>query len=124
MYGSMDLCVYIDPVHGLTKMRKSSICLCHSMSLFLFAYGIATAFGFSRQDSLLSRFLDRFYKAVQNFPLSTLLSRTPEIGKTAVPKFFCASTCCPATRKTVECYPEIHEDSVNVPPLKLSKLES
>ncbi|KAL0926445.1 hypothetical protein M5K25_002679 [Dendrobium thyrsiflorum] len=58
------------------------------------------------QDSLLSRFLDRFYKAVQNFPLSTLLSRTPEIGKTAVPKFFCASTCCPSTRKTVECYPE------------------
>ncbi|KAL0903794.1 hypothetical protein M5K25_025844 [Dendrobium thyrsiflorum] len=58
-------------------------------------------------DSLLSRFLDRFYKAVQNFPLSTLLSRTPEIGKIAVPKFFCASTCCPATRKTVECYPKL-----------------
>ncbi|KAL0919022.1 hypothetical protein M5K25_011088 [Dendrobium thyrsiflorum] len=50
--------------------------------------------------------VERFYKVVQNFPLSTLLSRTPEIGKTAVPKFFCASTCCPATRKTVECYPE------------------
>nr|KJB23765.1 hypothetical protein B456_004G113900 [Gossypium raimondii] len=32
MYGSMSLCVYIDPVHGLTKMCKSSICLCHSMS--------------------------------------------------------------------------------------------
>ncbi|CAL0309593.1 unnamed protein product [Lupinus luteus] len=45
MYGSMGLCVYIDPVHGLTKMCKSSICLCHSMSLFLFAYGIATPFG-------------------------------------------------------------------------------
>ncbi|KAG4162166.1 hypothetical protein ERO13_D01G101813v2 [Gossypium hirsutum] len=45
MYGSMNLCVYIDPVHGLTKMCKSSICLCHSMSLFLFAYGIATPFG-------------------------------------------------------------------------------
>ncbi|TYJ40028.1 hypothetical protein E1A91_A04G111500v1, partial [Gossypium mustelinum] len=45
MYGSMNLCVYIDPVHGLMKMRKSSICLCHSMSLFLFAYGIATPFG-------------------------------------------------------------------------------
>ncbi|KAF1854488.1 hypothetical protein Lal_00005777 [Lupinus albus] len=43
MYGSMGLCVYIDPdpVRGLTKMCKSSICLCHSMSLFLFAYGIA-----------------------------------------------------------------------------------
>nr|KYP41990.1 hypothetical protein KK1_036606 [Cajanus cajan] len=35
MYGSMGLCVYIDPVHRLTKMRKSSICLCHSMSLAL-----------------------------------------------------------------------------------------
>ena len=45
MYGSMGLCVYIDPVHGLTKMCKSSICLCHSMSLFLFTYGIATPFG-------------------------------------------------------------------------------
>ena len=45
MYGFMGLCVYIDPVHGLTKMCKSSICLCHSMSLFLFAYGIATPFG-------------------------------------------------------------------------------
>ncbi|KAE9610908.1 hypothetical protein Lalb_Chr07g0191881 [Lupinus albus] len=47
MYGSMGLCVYIDPdpVRGLTKMCKSSICLCHSMSLFLFAYGIATPFG-------------------------------------------------------------------------------
>ncbi|KAF8045243.1 hypothetical protein N665_0454s0023 [Sinapis alba] len=45
MYGSTDLCVYIDPVHGLTKMCKRSICLCHSMSLFLFAYGIATPFG-------------------------------------------------------------------------------
>ncbi|TYH87630.1 hypothetical protein ES332_D01G130600v1 [Gossypium tomentosum] len=45
MYGSMNLCVYIDPVHGLTKMCKSSICLCHPMSLFLFAYGIATPFG-------------------------------------------------------------------------------
>ncbi|KAB2065699.1 hypothetical protein ES319_A09G107100v1, partial [Gossypium barbadense] len=45
MYGSMNLCVYIDPVHGLTKMCKSSICLFHSMSLFLFAYGIATPFG-------------------------------------------------------------------------------
>ena len=45
MYGSMGLCVYIDPVHGLTKMCKSSICLCHSMSLFLFAYGIATPVG-------------------------------------------------------------------------------
>ncbi|PKU70970.1 hypothetical protein MA16_Dca024752 [Dendrobium catenatum] len=31
----MDLCVYIDPVHGLTKMCKSSICLYPSMSLFL-----------------------------------------------------------------------------------------
>ncbi|KAB2064340.1 hypothetical protein ES319_A09G012000v1 [Gossypium barbadense] len=29
MYGSMNLCVYIDSVHGLTKMCKSSICLCH-----------------------------------------------------------------------------------------------
>ncbi|KAG4181921.1 hypothetical protein ERO13_A09G012133v2 [Gossypium hirsutum] len=29
MYGSMNLCVYIDPVHGSTKMCKSSICLCH-----------------------------------------------------------------------------------------------
>uniref|UniRef100_F6I245 Uncharacterized protein n=1 Tax=Vitis vinifera TaxID=29760 RepID=F6I245_VITVI len=37
--------VYIDPIHGLTKMCKSSICLYHSMSLFLFAYGIATPFG-------------------------------------------------------------------------------
>ncbi|KAJ6951427.1 hypothetical protein NC653_040750 [Populus alba x Populus x berolinensis] len=51
MYGSMSLCVYIDidiaidHVHGLTKMCKSSICLCHSMSLFLFVYGIATPFG-------------------------------------------------------------------------------
>ncbi|KAJ6951429.1 hypothetical protein NC653_040751 [Populus alba x Populus x berolinensis] len=27
------------------KMCKSSICLCHSMSLFLFAYGIVTPFG-------------------------------------------------------------------------------
>lgn len=45
MYGSMGLCVYIDPVHGLTKMCISSICLCHFMSLFLFAYGIATPFG-------------------------------------------------------------------------------
>ncbi|KAB2047271.1 hypothetical protein ES319_A13G033700v1 [Gossypium barbadense] len=45
MYRSMNLCVYIDPVHGLTKMCKSSICLCHSMSLFFFAYGIATPFG-------------------------------------------------------------------------------
>ncbi|KAB1668956.1 hypothetical protein ES319_1Z090300v1 [Gossypium barbadense] len=44
MYGSMNLCVYIDPVHGLTKMCNSSICLCHSMNLFLFAYGIATPF--------------------------------------------------------------------------------
>ncbi|KAB2009801.1 hypothetical protein ERO13_D10G172225v2, partial [Gossypium hirsutum] len=33
------------PVHGLMKMCKSSICLCHSMSLFLFAYGIATPIG-------------------------------------------------------------------------------
>ncbi|KAJ6973734.1 hypothetical protein NC653_033923 [Populus alba x Populus x berolinensis] len=51
MYGSMSLCVYIDididiyHVHGLTKMCKSSICICHSMSLFLFAYVIATPFG-------------------------------------------------------------------------------
>ncbi|KAB2011727.1 hypothetical protein ERO13_D09G035501v2 [Gossypium hirsutum] len=45
MYGSMNLCVYIDPVHRLTKMCKSFICLCHSMSLFLFAYGIASPFG-------------------------------------------------------------------------------
>ncbi|CAL0320812.1 unnamed protein product [Lupinus luteus] len=45
MYGSMGLCVYIDPVRGLTKMCKSFICLCHSMSLFLFAYTIATPFG-------------------------------------------------------------------------------
>ena len=45
MYGFMGLCVYIDPVHGLTKMGKNSICLCHSMSLFLFTYGIATPFG-------------------------------------------------------------------------------
>ena len=44
MYGSIGLCVYIDPIHGLTKMCKSSICLCHSMSLFLFTYGIATPF--------------------------------------------------------------------------------
>lgn len=36
----------IDPVHGLTQMCKSSICLCHSMSLFLFAYGIALFFFF------------------------------------------------------------------------------
>ncbi|KAG4162772.1 hypothetical protein ERO13_D01G134220v2, partial [Gossypium hirsutum] len=36
MYGSMNLCVYINPVHGLTKMCKTFICLCHSMSLFLF----------------------------------------------------------------------------------------
>nr|KJB62522.1 hypothetical protein B456_009G421000 [Gossypium raimondii] len=45
MYGSMNLCVYIYPIHGLTKMCKSSICRCHSMSLFFFAYGIATPFG-------------------------------------------------------------------------------
>ncbi|TYJ16890.1 hypothetical protein E1A91_A09G013200v1, partial [Gossypium mustelinum] len=45
MYGSMNLCVYIDPVHGLMKMCKSSICLCHPWSLFLFAYDIATPFG-------------------------------------------------------------------------------
>ncbi|TYJ27148.1 hypothetical protein E1A91_A07G166400v1 [Gossypium mustelinum] len=45
MYGSMNLCVYIDLVRGLTKMCKNSICLCHSMSIFLFAYGIATPFG-------------------------------------------------------------------------------
>lgn len=45
MYGSRGLCVYIDPVRGLTKMCKSSICLRHSTSLFLFAYGIATPFG-------------------------------------------------------------------------------
>ncbi|KAG4140075.1 hypothetical protein ERO13_D07G234225v2 [Gossypium hirsutum] len=45
MYGSMNLCVYIDLVHGLTKICKSSICLCHSMSLFFFAYGIVTPFG-------------------------------------------------------------------------------
>ena len=32
--------VYIDPVHGLTKMCKSSICLCHSMSLFLKTFKI------------------------------------------------------------------------------------
>ncbi|CAI0401491.1 unnamed protein product [Linum tenue] len=37
--------MYIDPVHGLTKMCQSSICLCHSMSLFLFANDIATPFG-------------------------------------------------------------------------------
>ena len=43
IHGSM--CLYRSSVHGLTKMRKSSICLCHSMSLFLFAYGIATPFG-------------------------------------------------------------------------------
>nr|KJB61970.1 hypothetical protein B456_009G395000 [Gossypium raimondii] len=35
MYRSVNLCVYIDPVHGLTKMCKSSICLRNSMSLFL-----------------------------------------------------------------------------------------
>lgn len=42
IHGSM--CLY-RPCYGLTKMCKSSICLCHSMSLFLFAYGIATPFG-------------------------------------------------------------------------------
>ncbi|KAK7857996.1 hypothetical protein CFP56_014578 [Quercus suber] len=40
MYVSMGLCVNIDLVHGLTKMCKNCICLCHSMSLFLFTYGI------------------------------------------------------------------------------------
>ncbi|KAL3017226.1 hypothetical protein AAZX31_06G264800 [Glycine max] len=45
MYGFMGLRVYINLVHGLTKMCKSSICICHSMSLFLLAYGIATTFG-------------------------------------------------------------------------------
>ncbi|MBA0734153.1 hypothetical protein Gogos_018096 [Gossypium gossypioides] len=33
MYGSMNLCVYIDLFHELTKMCKSSICLCHFESL-------------------------------------------------------------------------------------------
>ncbi|CAI0391566.1 unnamed protein product [Linum tenue] len=33
MYGSMSLCVYIDHVHGLTKMCQISICLCQPMSL-------------------------------------------------------------------------------------------
>uniref|UniRef100_F6I085 Uncharacterized protein n=1 Tax=Vitis vinifera TaxID=29760 RepID=F6I085_VITVI len=32
-------------VHGLTKMCKSFICLCHSTCLFLFEYGMATPFG-------------------------------------------------------------------------------
>jgi hypothetical protein len=36
---------YLDSVHGLTKMCKSSICLCHSMSRFLFVYGTPTPFG-------------------------------------------------------------------------------
>ncbi|KAB2018589.1 hypothetical protein ES319_D08G239300v1, partial [Gossypium barbadense] len=45
MYGSMNLCVYIDLVHGLTKMCKRSICLCHFISLFLFMYDIVTPFG-------------------------------------------------------------------------------
>ncbi|TYI87577.1 hypothetical protein E1A91_D04G145100v1, partial [Gossypium mustelinum] len=45
MYGSMNLCVYIYHVHGLTNICKSSVCLCHSISLFLFAHGIATPFG-------------------------------------------------------------------------------
>ncbi|KAK8278399.1 hypothetical protein V6Z12_D09G041300 [Gossypium hirsutum] len=45
MYGFMNLCVDIDPVHGLTKMCKRSIFLYHSMSRFFFAYGIVTPFG-------------------------------------------------------------------------------
>uniref|UniRef100_F6I4B5 Uncharacterized protein n=1 Tax=Vitis vinifera TaxID=29760 RepID=F6I4B5_VITVI len=39
------MCVYIDLAHGLTKMCNNLICLYRSMSLFLFAYGIATPFG-------------------------------------------------------------------------------
>nr|KJB30984.1 hypothetical protein B456_005G170900 [Gossypium raimondii] len=45
MYESMNLSVYIDHVHGLTKICKSSICHFHFISLFLFAYGIAIPFG-------------------------------------------------------------------------------
>ncbi|MBA0755561.1 hypothetical protein Gogos_021102 [Gossypium gossypioides] len=33
MCGSMNLSVYIDPVHRLTKMCRSFTCPCHFMSL-------------------------------------------------------------------------------------------
>ncbi|KAB2034783.1 hypothetical protein ERO13_D04G093080v2, partial [Gossypium hirsutum] len=52
MYRSVNLYVYIDPVHGLTKMCKISICLRNSMSLFLFMYGISTPFAIFRPGRL------------------------------------------------------------------------